>query len=98
MLQQSDKAHLDVVGQAVEAADAGVRSLLYLGTHHVVVAGQHDLDEVRVGQVTVLVAVEEVDEARAVTDAGSCGVCAEKLEHGLGVDALLRSSVDPAES
>jgi len=97
VLQEPDQAHLNIVGEAVEAADARVGALLYLSTHHIIIARQNDLNEIGVGQVTVLITVEEANETSTVANVGRRRVLSEELEHSASIDALLGSSVQSTE-
>ena len=97
VLNELDQAHLHLVGECVEPANARVRPLLHLAAHEVVVAGQDHLDEVGVAQVTVPIRVKELDETGAVADADPAGVLGEEGGDGSSVEALMSLAVQPAE-
>ena len=99
LLEDGNDSVLDVDGQAVETADANRRSIDGDVAENVVLAGEHDLDELLEGESLVAIAVEEADEVvgltlRNVSDA----VFSEEVDELDGGDGTGAIAINALES
>ena len=97
MFEQSDELILKVVWQVIKSTCTVVRLILYSLPSIIIIAWQQNLDEISVGEETIVIRIEKFDELGAVSDIGRITSIFNELGDCARIDTFLSTSVDASK-